>query len=59
MRQARLHANLTQDEVVRRSGLPRNTFLRVEAGTTDARLSWLIAIADALDVPLAELVGPR
>lgn len=57
VRLLRLHADLTQDEVIRRSGLPRNTYLRVEGGATDARLSWLIAIADAIGVPLPHLVG--
>ncbi|WP_435173330.1 helix-turn-helix domain-containing protein [Actinacidiphila sp. bgisy145] len=57
IRHLRLHANLTQDEIVRRTGLDRRTVQRIERAETDARLSWLLAIAAALDVPLAELVA--
>lgn len=58
---ARLWANLTQEGLDEASGVDRVTIQRIEAGTTDARLSWLLAIAHALDVPLADLVaaGPE
>lgn len=56
IRQLRIGANLTQDEVIRRTGIPRNTFLRMERAETDSRLSWLLAVADAIGVPLADLV---
>lgn len=56
----RLWANLTQEGLRDASGVPRETIQKIEAGTTDARLSWLLAIAVALRVSLDELlVGER
>jgi transcriptional regulator with XRE-family HTH domain len=54
---ARLWANLTQQGLDEASGIDRVTIQRIENGTTDARLSWLLAIAHALDVPLADLIA--
>lgn len=59
IRQHRLWVNLTQDEIARRTGLDRRTVQRVERGETDARLSWLLVIAEAIGVPLTQLVEPR
>lgn len=56
IRAAMLRANLTQERLAERTGLSRDTIVRVELGTTSARLDWLIAIADAVGQPLAELV---
>jgi transcriptional regulator with XRE-family HTH domain len=56
IRAAMLHANLTQERLAEATGLSRDTIVRVELGTADARLSWLIAIADACGLELAELV---
>jgi transcriptional regulator with XRE-family HTH domain len=56
IRQLRRQAQLTQDEVVRRSGVDRRTLQRIEAGTTDTRLSRLQGIAQAIGVPLADLM---
>ncbi|WP_075001113.1 helix-turn-helix domain-containing protein [Streptomyces qinglanensis] len=52
----RMRANLTQLDLVDRAGIDRITLQRIEAGTTDARLSWLLRIAGAIGVPLADLV---
>ncbi|WP_338146370.1 helix-turn-helix transcriptional regulator [Streptomyces boncukensis] len=52
----RMQANLTQEHLRDLSGVDRATLQRIEAGTTDARLSWLLRIADALDTPLADLL---
>ena len=57
-----LYANLTQEKLAARAGLSRDTIVRVQLGITSARIDWLIAIADACDADLAELVreeGPR
>ncbi|SES02955.1 Helix-turn-helix [Streptomyces qinglanensis] len=51
-----MRANLTQLDLVDRAGIDRITLQRIEAGTTDARLSWLLRIAGAIGVPLADLV---
>lgn len=56
VQRARMKANLTQDDVVDRSGVDRSSLQRVEAGGTDARLSWLLRIAAAIGVPLSDLV---
>jgi len=57
VRLARLGADLTQEGLRERTGLSRDTVIRIEAGTTDARLSWLLLIAAALGVTVAELVA--
>jgi transcriptional regulator with XRE-family HTH domain len=59
IRRHRLWANLTQDEIARRTSLDRRTVQRIERGETDARLSWLLRIAGAIGIPLAQLVEPR
>ncbi|WP_431983219.1 helix-turn-helix domain-containing protein [Streptomyces qinglanensis] len=52
----RMRADLTRLDLVDRAGVDRITLQRIEAGTTDARLSWLLRIAGALAIPLADLV---
>jgi transcriptional regulator with XRE-family HTH domain len=54
--EAREWANLTQEQLAERVGVSRDTIIRTELGTRSARLDWLILIADAVQVPLAELV---
>ncbi|MBW1600923.1 helix-turn-helix transcriptional regulator [Streptomyces sp. JJ66] len=56
IRDARLQANLTQERLAERAGLSRGSVIRAELGTRAARVDWLIAIADALHVPLSQLV---
>jgi transcriptional regulator with XRE-family HTH domain len=56
IRAARLHANLTQEEIANRTGLDRPSYNRIEQGHQSATLDSLILIADAIGVPLAELV---
>ena len=53
VREARQAAGLTQEPLALRIGLDRRTIQRIESACTDARLSWLLLIARALDVPLA------
>lgn len=38
------------------TGIDRRTLQRIEAGTSDPRISSLMLIADVIGVPLAELV---
>lgn len=52
-------ANLTQEAMRDLTGVSRETIQKIEAGTTDARLSWLLAISHALHVPLDELLTGR
>lgn len=53
IREARLHANLTQERLAERASIDRKTVNRIELGHISALLDHLILIADALDVPLA------
>lgn len=59
VRTARMWANLTQEALRDLSGVDRATIQRIEAGTTDARLSWLLAISHALRIPLDQLLTGR
>jgi len=52
----REYANLTQERLVELSGVKRLTLQNIESGATDARVSWLLRIAAALDVPVADLL---
>ncbi|WP_308290084.1 helix-turn-helix domain-containing protein [Streptomyces cylindrosporus] len=57
IRTVRRHRKLTQEQLAHAVGLERRTVHRHETGQRDTPLSLLIAIADALDVPLAVLVA--
>lgn len=56
IRDAREAARLSQEKLAELTGLDRKTVYRTELGETSARLDWLILIADALDVELADLM---
>lgn len=56
VRARRIQQNRTQWWVCEETGLGRSSYQEIERGTTDARVSWLLLIAAALDVPLAELL---
>jgi len=56
IRAARLHANLTQEKLGERAGLDRQSINRIEQGHASPILDNLVRIADALDIPLADLV---
>ncbi|WP_225838648.1 helix-turn-helix domain-containing protein [Streptomyces sp. NK08204] len=56
IRTARLDANLSQERLAERAGLDRQAINRIEQGHQSPVLDNLIRIADALDVPLADLV---
>ena len=56
IRAARLHANLTQQGLAERAGMERQAINRIEQGHQAALIDNLIRIADAMGVPLAELV---
>lgn len=47
---AREGANLTQDGLAQVSGLSRSTIAQLEAGEADARLSTIVALAQALEI---------
>jgi transcriptional regulator with XRE-family HTH domain len=56
IRAARLEANLTQEKLAELAGMERQAINRIEQGHQAALIDNLIRIADALDVPLADLV---
>ncbi|WP_228974920.1 helix-turn-helix domain-containing protein [Streptomyces sp. DH12] len=56
IRAARLHANLTQERVALAIDMDRASYNRVEQGHSAATIDTLILIADAVGVPLADLV---
>jgi transcriptional regulator with XRE-family HTH domain len=58
VRGARVYANLTQEELAHRAEIDRSSVQRLEGGHNDVRFSHLLRVADALSVPLAELM-PR
>ncbi|MEU0215942.1 helix-turn-helix transcriptional regulator [Streptomyces sp. NPDC006265] len=55
IREAREHANLSQEKLAEKAELGRSTIQRIEAGA-GIKYVHLLVIARALDVPLAELV---
>lgn len=56
IRQCRVHADLTQEQVSLRTGIRISTVSEIENGHRAALLDSLIRIADAIGVPLADLV---
>lgn len=56
IRAARLHANLTQEALAEQAGLDRQSINRIEQGHASPVVDNLIRIADALGVPLRDLV---
>ncbi|KIF67642.1 transcriptional regulator [Streptomyces sp. AcH 505] len=56
IRDAREAANLTQPQLGERVGRDVKTIHRIERGTSDPKLTDLLLIADAIGVPLADLV---
>lgn len=55
IREAREHANLTQEKLAERAELSRSTMQRIEAGE-GIKLTHLLLIAHALDVRPADLM---
>lgn len=56
IRLARLTANLTQEGVANLIGMDRPSYNRIEQGHASPLLDTLIRIADAIGVPLSDLV---
>ncbi|MFW3474481.1 helix-turn-helix domain-containing protein [Streptomyces microflavus] len=56
VRAARTAAGLTQEGLAGRAGLDRKTVNRLEQGATSPLLDHLLVIADAIGVPLSDLV---
>jgi len=56
LRAARLERNLSQERLAELAGLDRQAINRIELGHQAALIDNLIRIADALNIPLADLV---
>lgn len=56
IRAERLHGNLTQERLADLAGMDRQAINRIENGHSSPLLDHLLQIADALGVPLADLV---
>lgn len=56
IRAARLHANLTQQQVCEHTGIDRTVLIDIEYGNRAALIDTLILIADAIGCPLSHLV---
>ncbi|MFF7452081.1 MULTISPECIES: helix-turn-helix domain-containing protein [unclassified Streptomyces] len=56
VRAARTERKLTQEKLGELVGLDRKTVNRIEQGTHATLIDHLLLIADALDIPLADLV---
>ncbi|MFC8583268.1 helix-turn-helix domain-containing protein [Streptomyces sp. NPDC057217] len=56
IRAARLHANLTQEQVAHLIPMDRATYNRIEQGHAAPQLDTLLLIAHVIGVPLADLV---
>jgi transcriptional regulator with XRE-family HTH domain len=56
IRDARLHADLTQERLGELTDMHRNTIVNIELGIYSPRLDSLLLIADAVRVPLSDLV---
>jgi len=58
IRRLRETRGMTQDQMARVSKIPRPTWANLESGGSNPTLSVLIKAANALQVPLEELIGP-
>jgi transcriptional regulator with XRE-family HTH domain len=56
IRRLRERANLSQGQLVQRSGIDRRTLQRIERGETDTRLSRLQCLAAGLGITVAQLL---
>lgn len=59
IRECRERENLSQDELGEKIGVAGNTIHRIESGKVDSKVSNLVAIADALQVPVEDLCPDR
>ncbi len=57
IRTARTGRKLSQEKLAELAGLDRKTVNRIEQGTHSTLIDHLLLIADALHVPLRDLVG--
>ena len=60
IKKLRYKTGLSQDQTARKANMPLSTYLKVENGVTpNPAIQTLLNIAEALEVPLDELVGRK
>ena len=59
LRCSRKKQGLSQEQLAKMSGLSRNTIINFETGKRDPRIRDLRKIANALNVPIEELVSEK
>lgn len=57
LREARLGAGLSQEAFAEAGGVSRDAVARLEAGLRAARLDTLVRLAEAVELPLSELLA--
>lgn len=57
MKRIRIEKGLTQEKLARRAGITLRPLSDIERGVSDPRLSTVLGIARALNVPVEELLG--
>lgn len=58
VRELRLAAEMTQEDLAHRCGLFRTYMSRIETGRANPTLTMICALADSLQVPVASLFEP-
>ncbi|MFG2328223.1 helix-turn-helix domain-containing protein [Streptomyces sp. NPDC048604] len=56
VRDARVYADLTQEELADLAGIDRSTIQRIERGQNDAKFSHLLRVANALSMSARDLL---
>src|SRR4029453_14087195 len=57
-RELRNARGVTQEQMARISNIPRPTWANIESGASNPTLAVLVKVANALQVPVEELIGP-
>jgi len=59
VRQLREARRMSQEQMSQLAGIPRPTWSNLESGSSNPTLTVLVKVANALQVPLEELIGPE
>ena len=59
IRQLREARRMTQDQIAQLADIPRPTWANLESGGSNPTLAVLVKVANALQVPVEELIGPE
>jgi HTH-type transcriptional regulator, competence development regulator len=59
VRDARVKAGLSQSQLARLCGMVQSRIAEIEAGESDPRLSTVRRVAEALSIPISDLLPPK